>query len=125
MERFQEGTGKYRIEATVFTTEEGYILHLLGGEKPHVGAVIICQPRESLTGDGSTSCTTSSLPLIGHKDDIPARPLAEVLCKLTGQPVVAVSGIHIDNATGDDIAHLQQNIEIITEKMLQRFKESH
>lgn len=117
MKVFSEGTGKHRVEAKIFTTDEGYILHLMGGEKPHVGAVIICQPRPSLTGDGSQSCTTSSLPLLGHMDDVAAKPVAEVLSKATGEPVVAVSGIHIDGATADDIRKLQDNIKAITEQV--------
>ncbi len=120
--QLSEGAGKYRVEATLIATDEGYILHLLGGEKPHVGAVIISQPRESLTGDGSISCTTSNLPLLGHKDDIAAKPVAEAIVKATRQPVVAIAGIHIDNATVDDIEQLQSNINVLTQRLLRELE---
>ncbi|NLY56826.1 MAG: hypothetical protein GX058_10025 [Firmicutes bacterium] len=120
--RLSEGAGKYRVEAALHATAEGYILHLLGGEKPHVGAVVIAQPRPSLTGDGSISCTTSSLPLLGHKDDLVAKPVAEAIAKATGQTVVAIAGIHIENATAAELDELQRNVEVLTAKLLRELE---
>lgn len=119
----ESGGGKYRVTASVFSTGEGLIVHLLGGEKPHVGAVVISVPRPSLTGDGSISCTTSTLPLVGHKDDIAAKPLAEALCKLTKENVVVVSGIHLNHAGPEDIKKLQQHVRSVTEDILQQFNQ--
>ena len=121
MIKVSEGTGKHRIEAKVFSTEEGLILHMLGGEKPHVGAVVISIPRESLRGDGSLSCTTSCLPFLGHKDDVAVKPLAEKLAILTRQKVVAISGIHVKNATEDDLKIIQSNISLISHGILNEF----
>lgn len=116
------GAGKYQVEASAFRTEDGLIIHLLGGELPHVGAIVFSIPRESLTGDGSPSCTTSSLPFVGHKDDLAVKNLVEELSILTGQKVVAISGIHIDEATEEDIKILQNNVAQVSREILNTFK---
>lgn len=62
------GNKKYKIVIRVFSTDNGFIIHIMGGEKTHIGAVILSIPHQSLIGDGSISCNTSVLPLTGHKN---------------------------------------------------------
>lgn len=115
------GLNEHQVKATVFSTDDGLIVHLLGGEVPHVGAVVISEPRPSLTEDGSISCTTSTLPFIGHKDDLALKPLVEKLTTLTEQRVVGVSGIHVKNATENDISLIQENVTEIISQILAHF----
>ncbi|AKX92929.1 hypothetical protein [Neomoorella thermoacetica] len=102
------GRGRYRVSCRVFVTGEGLIAHLLGGEKPHVGAVALGIPRPSLRGEGA-SATTSVLTLTGHKDDEVARPAATTLAAACQAPVVVVAGIHLDGATPGELVQLQEN----------------
>lgn len=102
------GRGRRRVSCRVFVTGDGLIAHLLGGEKPHVGAVALGVPRPSLRGEG-TSATTSVLTLTGHKDDEVARPAAATLAAACHTPVVVVAGIHLDGATPGELAELQEN----------------
>jgi len=115
------GSGKHVIEAVVTRTCEGINIYIGGGEKSHIGAIVVSQPRYSLKGDGTISCTTSVFNIVGHKDDIIAIPLAEKLCKKTGQVVVVCAGFHVDNATLEDIKKLEKNGEELTEKLLKKF----
>lgn len=78
---------------------EDYALLLYGGDRPHIGCTVLAVPRPSLTGDGSISCTTSVLNLVGHMDDLVCKPLAEEVCKKTGHTVVCSGGIHVEDAT--------------------------
>ncbi|BCV20048.1 hypothetical protein [Moorella sp. Hama-1] len=102
------GRGRCRVSCRVFVTGEGLIAHLLGGEKPHVGAVALGVPRPSLRGEG-TSATISVLTLTGHKDDEVARPAAATMAAACQAPVVVVAGIHLDGATPEEILKLQEN----------------
>jgi hypothetical protein len=103
------GEGRWRVEARAFCTAEGIIVLLTGGERPHVGAVVLSLPRPSGAVPGRLSCTSTVLPLLGHKDDLLARPLAEELAVACGQPVVVVAGVHVDEASEEDIARLVEN----------------
>lgn len=93
----------YILEAVVTKTREGLTVYLGGGDKPHVGTVVISQPRESLSQDQSMSCTTSVFNLVGHKDDGAARPLAEFLCRELQEVTVVTAGIHLDGASAEQI----------------------
>ncbi len=106
------GDGKYRIEVNVFSTDNGLIFHMLGGEKPHVGAVLLYSPGQTPTIN----------PLPEHKDHLIAQPLAEMLIELTGQPVAAVAGVHVDNATPGDLEELKKNTRIATDLIMEQIK---
>ena len=105
---YTAGSGVCKVEMTVSLTGEGIVAQLFGGERPHVGAVAISLPRLSRSG-GGISCSTSVLPLIGHKDDEVAKPVAEELAKAFDQPVVVIAGLHVDNADAATIAALAEN----------------
>lgn len=102
------GKGRCRVFCRVFNTGAGLIVHLLGGTKPHVGAVALGIPRPSLKGQGR-SATTSVLTVLNHKDDELARPAATDLAAGYNCPVVVIAGVHIDTATPAELALIQAN----------------
>lgn len=115
------GEGKFSLEAVVTVTKEGINVYLGGGEKPHIGTVALSQPRPSLKGDGSVSCTTSVLNLLGHKDDGLAVPLAEELCKTLKQTIVVTAGVHIENATIEDIKKIDDYCKLLCQNISKHF----
>ena len=80
---------------------------LYGGDKPHVGCTVLAVPRPSLTGDGSVSCTSSVLNVVGHKDEYICRYVAEALCKRHGVTVVCTGGFHQDGISPEQIREIQ------------------
>lgn len=98
------GEGRHRLDYTAVATEGGLTVTLTGGDRAHVGAVAVAQPRPSLKDPERTSASTSVITLVGHQDDEVARPLAHLLASATGQPAAASVGIHWDHCTVDDIA---------------------
>lgn len=96
------------------------MLYLGGGDKPHIGTVIISQPRSSMRDSNVTSCTTSVINRLSHKDDSIITPIAEAICKKTDSMVVASGGVHIDNASEEDIKRLIHNMEEIKDKLMNR-----
>ncbi|RPF49384.1 hypothetical protein EDD75_0192 [Thermodesulfitimonas autotrophica] len=111
------GTGRYRIEVLTTLTAEGLIVQILGGEKPHVGAVALALPRPSLSSPGKLRASTTVVPLYGHRDDEIARPAAEKLAVACAQPVVVVAGVHIEAATREDIEILVANVSEAVEEL--------
>ncbi len=94
------------ISVAVSRIGEDYSLMVCGGGKPHIGCTVLAEPRESLTGDGHMSCTSSVLNLSGHKDEQICRLLAEETAKKHGVVVVCSGGFHLDDITEDQIAEV-------------------
>jgi cell division GTPase FtsZ len=120
--RVSAGKGKYKITLVAVATMDGLIVSLVGGEKPHVGAVAISIPRPSLKNSSKFSATTSIFTITGHKDDELAKPVAERLAKEFTQTVVVIAGVHIDRASDDDIRKLVYNSEQAVKNLLKKMK---
>ncbi len=73
------------------------LLTVRGGDAPHIGCVVLTEPRLSLTGSGSVSCTSSVLSVTGHKDEFLCRTLAEKAAVQYNTRVVCTGGFHIDS----------------------------
>lgn len=115
------GEEPLRLVFLVTRTREGIIVQLLGGDKPHVGAIVLSLPRPSRSAPGERRTTTTVLPLYGHQDDEVARPVAEELARKSGQPVVVVAGIHIDQASAADIERIKLYTQEGLRLLLQNF----
>lgn len=93
------GEGKYRVWVKKQSVGSDLLLILGGGERSHVGGVVVCEP-----GKGPLV-----LSLAGHYDTVVLTMLAQAACTKYGQTVVAVGGIHVDNASKEEINLLVQN----------------
>ena len=85
-----------------------------GGDKPHLGCTVMSVPRQSLSGDGSLSCTSSVLNLTGHKDEEICRMISEMYCKKLGCIVVCSGGFHVDNIKAEQVEELLDRIKELT-----------
>ena len=93
------GEGKYKVWLEEKQIGEDRIYILGGGEKTHIGGVVICEPGKK----------TQMLKLKGHYDYIVLKPIAEKACKKYKKRVIALGGIHIDNATKQEIDKIVDN----------------
>ncbi len=119
---FYAGKDKYQIIMLATITGNGIVAQIFGGEKAHVGAVALSIPGPGVAGPEKVSCSTTVVPLLGHKDDEVARPVAEELAKTWGSPVVVVAGIHIDNAGKEDIRELLNNCREVTRALIRELE---
>ncbi len=89
---------------------------VFGGDKPHIGAVAIAVAN--IDGyERKYSPTISCISVLDHKDEEVARYVAKELSKCLNSQVVVTAGIHIDNATSEDISIIMENVGNITEKL--------
>ncbi len=96
---------------------EDLVLSVQGGERPHIGCCVLAVPRESLTGDGTISSTSSVLNLTGHKDEVICRTLAEACCKKFQCTVVCTGGFHVDGITRRQLCEVQLAVKEIEQEM--------
>ena len=109
MIEIQKGTGKYRVTLIAVESGEDISVIIYGGEKPHIGAVSISIARPSLENPDNISSSTSVFTLIGHKEDVIAKEIAESVTKTTKRNTVTIIGLHIDRANKEDIDCLVNN----------------
>ena len=98
------------IEISEKTIGEDLLITISGGEKPHIGCVVLAISRPSLTNDGTVSVTSSVLNITGHKDELLCRKFAEKRCVETGKNVVCTGGVHVEHITKEQIKELLEKI---------------
>lgn len=119
------GQDNHRIQFSTTITPNGISILLTGGTSSHVGGMVLSVPRLSLTGQGR-SADTWIIPVAGHKDVIVGEQAAIFISQKTGQTVAVTAGIHIENATSEDLEILKKNCfegaKLVVEKYLNKQK---
>jgi hypothetical protein len=116
--------GFYDLEASVRLIGEDLLVAIWGGERPHIGAVSVAQPRPSLKDPEATSATASVFCLLGHKEDELAKAASEVLAAALNKPVVVTAGIHWDNIEPEGIQKVISNSRILIDLILEKLASS-
>jgi hypothetical protein len=93
------GEGKYKVDLERREIGDDLIYILSGGEKSHIGGIVVSQPTKE----------TKVIRLKGHYDVIVLKPIAEAASGKFGRKVVALGGVHIDNASQKEINRLVKN----------------
>ena len=65
----------------------------------NIGGIVVSQPAKE----------TKSIRLKGHYDVVVLKPIAEAACGKFDRKIVALGGVHIDNATQKEINRLVKN----------------
>ncbi len=90
---------------------------IVGGDEHHIGGVAFAYPTKSHYRDATTvSVNTITAP--GHKDYIVANSAAEKICKALSVPVLVSVGIHVDNATMEQIDAIIKEVDSMIAKLI-------
>ena len=112
--------GAYDLEASVKFVGQDLLVAVWGGEKPHIGAVAVAQPRPSLKDQALTGATASVFCFLGHKEDEPAKAASEILAAALNTNVVVTAGIHWDNISEQGIQKVIRNVQILVDLILEK-----
>ncbi len=93
------GEGKFALEAQLTVTPRGMAVYACSPEFAHLGATAQAIPRP----EPGRTATVSILAVPCHRDEIPAHDIAAALATRFGVPVVASTGFHVEQASGDDL----------------------
>ena len=116
------GHGRLQIQARVLWAGEDLLVLITGGDQPHLGAVAAATPRPSLADPQINSATSSVLTYLGHKEDAPAREVAESLASALNTKVIAAAGMHWENITPDELAEVAALLDELKLKLLAELK---
>jgi hypothetical protein len=116
----QTNEGSYDLSASVRLIGSDILVAIWGGEKPHIGAVAVAQPRPSLKDPEVTSASASVICMVGHKEDELAKAAAEILAATLNTQVVVTAGIHWDNLDPEGIQCIIRNSEVLVDRILEK-----
>jgi hypothetical protein len=106
----------FDLVCTVQRMGDDCLVALRGGDKAHIGSTAMAVPRPSLTGVGR-SATVSTLNRTGHKDDFLANPIARDVSAQLDCAVTCVAGVHVDDATPEQITAIQAAVPTVVERI--------
>jgi hypothetical protein len=111
----------YNLEAFVKGIGEDLLVAIWGGERHHIGAVAVAQPRPSLKNHRVRSATASVFCYVGHKDDVIAKEAAEKISSALNTNVTVTTGAHWENIDEAGVKDIMENsrqlVEMIIEKI--------
>ncbi|UCE35571.1 MAG: hypothetical protein JSV40_06655 [Deltaproteobacteria bacterium] len=99
----------YNLEGFVKEIGQDVLVAIWGGERPHIGAVAVAQPRPSLRDQSVVSATASVFCYVGHKDDVIAKEAAERLSAALNRNTTVAAGIHWDNIDEAGVKTIVEN----------------
>ncbi len=116
MIKIQKGT-KYELTLIATWCGKDLNISIFGGDTPHIGAVALA--IGNIEGyNRKYSPTVNVLVVPDHKDDEIARFAAKDLAIYFNNQVIVSAGVHIDNATKEDLVKTMENVT----EILQTFK---
>jgi hypothetical protein len=93
------GEGRYKVWLKQEKIGEDRLYILGGGETPHIGGMVVAEPGKDI----------HTVRLGNHYDHVVLGPIAEEASKKYHVTAAAVGGIHIDNASKDEIDIIVHN----------------
>jgi len=100
------GEYPYRVEIALALVGPDISVTIGGGDAYHIGATALAVPRPSLADAAAPSASASVICVTAHKEDELARAAALELATEFGCRVSVSAGIHVDDATAEDITLL-------------------
>ncbi len=100
---FSRQRGPFQATLSIQPLGDDLQVVLWGGDRPHVGAVAVAEPRVSRTDPVRTTASSSVICLSGHKEDELARDAALRLAIVSKGAVAVTAGLHWDQLDADDI----------------------
>lgn len=110
----EDSEGGRRLEASVTAVGDDLVVSVGGGERPHVGCVVLAQPSPSKSVPGTWSASCSVLTIPPHREEPIARGMAVRVAEEFGKVTVVTAGIHEDNLDPEGIsAYLRLGEELV------------
>lgn len=110
----------YNLEAFVKGIGEDLLVAIWGGERHHIGAVAVAQPRPSLKNHRVRSATASVFCYVGHKDDVIAKEAAEKISSALNTNVTVTAGAHWENIDEAGVKDIMENSRQLVEMIIER-----
>jgi hypothetical protein len=112
-----------RLTVGVEIVGDDLVLAVGGGERPHVGCVVLAQPRASKRRPDSWSASCSVLTIPPHKEEPIARGIATRLSEEFGRVTVVTAGVHDGDLDREGVATYLRLGEELAEALVMHLAE--
>jgi len=102
--RVEDSGSRRHVEARVEEVGEDLVIAVGGGQRPHVGCVVLAQPLPSKVPGRRWSASCSVLTIPPHKEEPIARGIATQLAEALGRVTVVTAGVHDDGLDAEGVA---------------------
>lgn len=119
----EQQTSRFDLLMSIVPMGNDLCVSLSGGDVPHVGAVAMAVPHPGLRTPEKTDASLSVLCVTGHKEADLAQKVAHALATDRNCTVTVSCGIHLDNATQEEIADVLHASNAIIAKALRSMKQ--
>jgi hypothetical protein len=117
------GEDNHRVEAMVIVCGKDVSITIGGGTSYHIGAAAVAIPRPSLKDTGAVSASASVICVTGHKEDQLVRNAAISLASSLNCIVSVNAGLHVDQASIQDIEALVDNFNSLIKQISSKLTE--
>ncbi|AKF25631.1 hypothetical protein YH65_09750 [Sulfurovum lithotrophicum] len=100
------GEGRYRVTLEFFEIGNDRLVIITGGEEAHIGSATLMDGKKGL----------QTISKKGHKDYVISEKMASIIYDTIEKDLLVVCGIHIENASKEEIdlliSHTQKCVDI-------------
>lgn len=120
--RLERSCGTHHIVVVALPVGQDLVVTIYGGDQAHIGATALAQPRPSLNDAKKISASTSVLCVLGHKEDLLAHHIAQYLAASLNCVVSVNCGIHIEDASPEQLALVPEVVEQMAQQLVGQLK---
>ncbi len=102
------GEGRYGVRLESYNIGKDILIVITGGEEDHIGSATLIEAKGHL----------QTMIKKGHKDHIISEKMANIIYDTIGKDLLVVCGIHIDDASKEEIDILMDNAQVCVDIFL-------
>lgn len=102
------GEGRYTVRFKSYKIGNDRLVVITGGEEEHIGSATLIEEKEHL----------QTISKKGHKDHIVSERIANIIYDRIGKDLLVICGIHIEDASKEEIDSLVRHSTECVEKFL-------
>ena len=102
------GEGRYTVTLKSHKIGKDMLVIITGGEEEHIGSATLIEEKGHL----------QTMIKKGHKDHIISEKMANIIYDKIGKDLLVICGIHIDDASKEEIDILVDNTQVCVDRLL-------
>ena len=102
------GEGRYSVRLESYNVGKDMLIVITGGEEEHIGSATLIEEKGYL----------QTMIKKGHQDHVISEKMANIIYDTIGKDLLVVCGIHIDDASKEEIDILIDNTQACVKRFL-------
>ena len=104
------GEGRYTVRLESHNIGKDMLIVITGGEEDHIGSATLIEKRGHL----------QTMIKKGHQDHVVSEKMANIIYDTIGKDLLVVCGIHIDDASKEEIDILVDNAQVCVDRFIEK-----